>query len=138
MTPETILSALRAEHEASVRLHQHHLDSLAHEDGIRRVLHLHGGTWGIVRDGASLVVRDEDGEVAALVCPVCGSNRFSVWEGGSISYDVVEVGGGLIILSQDDTADEGHGDHRVYCNGWHKGVACRAEYTLPDADLDYA
>lgn len=114
MTPETILRALRAEHEASVRLHQHHLDSLTHEDGIRRVLHLQFGSWDVVRDGASLVVSDDEGRVEALRCPCCKGDRLKYCESHSAAWDL-DVNEGGVVAFWDGTDAEGADDGRVFC-----------------------
>lgn len=133
MTPETILSALRAEHEASVRLHQHHLDSLTHEDGIRRVLHLHAGHWGIVRDGESLVVRSEGGEFEGLRCPCCGGDRLAFWESDGSRY-ILSGDAGQVLAAWKDHAFEPVDDGRIFC----QSSPCFAEFTVPEVPWEWA
>lgn len=135
MTPETILSALRAEHEASVRLHQHHLDSLTHEDGIRRVLHLHACTWSVARDGASLVVLDDEGKVKALRCPCCKGGRLKYWESNGAAWDL-DVNKGEVKAWWDGTDAEGADDGRIFC----LTPGCDASitgFTVPDVPWEW-
>lgn len=138
MTPETmtILSALRADHEAAVRLHQQHLNRLTFADGIRRVLHLHAGTWSVVRDGQALVVLDDEGGVRALRCPCCGGDRLEYQESMGGTWEL-GTGEGMVRALWDGVDFHGKGDGMVFCLTPNCD-ASRHGFTVPDVEWGWS